>query len=292
MSDVSHLCGWRRDPQEVQKVLSTLPQPHFMGVEGGGWDGKSSVPLWRMCIKVTGGNLPAQKQDRGTCVSRGWSRGADYLQCVQIACGKPEEYYPISHAAVYGMAKEVGNDLSNKDGAVGAWAAKAVNEYGLVRNIDVNDSDTDDALAVKWGAKGVPQDVKDKMRGNLVKTVSLVKSVEAAADLLANGYLVPVCSDQGFTMTRDKDGFCKPRGSWNHCMLFSGVIVLPSGRKGLLCEQSWGQNTPDGPVVLGDAPDNSFGVDWDVADSMLKQEDSFGMSDEIGYPSRKLNWII
>ena len=292
MSDKIALCGWRNNPDAVKAVLDTLPRPRLKAFRQGGWDGRTNVCLWDAAIRATGANLPAHNQNRGTCVSHGWSAGCDYLSCVEIAqLGMSLEYDPISHACVYGMAKEIGNDLSSEDGAVGAWAAKAVSTCGVVRNSDVEDTDTDDALAVKWGAHGVPADVKALAKPHLVKTVSLVTSFQAAADALANGYPVAVCSNQGFSDTRDSQGFCFPHGVWNHCMLFIGVVNI-SGRRGLVCLQSWGQNTPGGPVVLGTAPDNSFGVDAHTADQMLSQQDSFALSAFDGFPSRKLNWLI
>ena len=73
-----------------------------------------------------------------------------------------------------------------------------------------------------------------------------MRSFAEAAAAIRNGYPVAVCSGQGFTMTRDRDGFCLPRGSWGHCMCFIGVAV--GRRPGLCCLQSWGPNTPDGPI--------------------------------------------
>jgi hypothetical protein len=289
--NVTHLCGWRPSPAEVRRVLSRLPRPHFadaarhlIGVE----DGKT-VLLWDAAKKVTGGHLPAQNQDRGTCVSRGWSRAIDYLQCVQVALAyRPEQYESISHAVVYGMAKEVGGDLSNEDGAVGAWAAQAVHDWGCVTNADAHDSDVRDDLAVQWGAHGVPPNLKSLAKSHLVKTVSLVKSADEAQAAIVNGYPLSVCSDQGFTMTRDAEGHCRPQGSWSHCMMWSG---FDADKRRFCVEQSWGQNCPDGPTYLGQ-PDNSFWIDWQTADRMLRQEDSFALSTFDGFPSQELTWLI
>ncbi len=53
------------------------------------------------------------------------------------------------------------------------------------------------------GAKGVPAELEAKAGDHKVQTTSLVTTYEELEDALANGYPVAVCSDQGFTITRD-----------------------------------------------------------------------------------------
>ena len=291
--NVSLLCGWRRDPAEVQRVLARLPRPHFAAAAShlAGTGAGKTVLLSDAAKKVKGAHLPAQQQPRGTCVSRGWSRAVDYLECVQIAIGnKAAEYKSVSHAYVYGTCREIGHDLSNQDGAVGAWAAQAVHDYGVITNDDAHDKDAGyDDLAVEWGARGVPQPFKDLGKKHIVRTVSLVKTPEEARDALGNGYPLSVCSGQGFTMHRDSDGHCRPQGSWSHCMMWS---AYRDDKRWFLVEQSWGQNTPDGPLGDLDIPDNAFWIDWDVAARMLAEEDSFALSSFDGFPAQTLTWLI
>ena len=100
----------------------------------------------------------------------------------------------------------------------------------------------DPRRARDWGRAGLPDDLEPEARQHLVRTVSLVRTFAEARAALANGYPVAVCSGQGFSMTRDRDGFCAPRGQWNHCMCFIGAT---GGRRpGLCCLQSWGPTTP------------------------------------------------
>lgn len=284
--------GWRESPADVQVVLNTLPFPRFELAAphlAGSGEGKSAF-LWEAAKLVTGGHLPAQQQPRGTCVSRGYSRAIDYLQCVEIALGnEPEEFAFVSHAFIYGCGAEVGHDQNNQDGLVGAWAAKAVATMGNCTNDECGDRDAGyDDLAVQWKAHGVPQKFKQLGIDNLVGDVTLVTKPEQARDMLCNGYPVSVCSGQGFTMTRDAEGRCKPQGSWAHCMMWSGY---DDTRRRFCVEQSWGQNTPSGPTILGQ-PDNSFWIDWDVGARMLREEDSFAVAKFQGWQARKLDWVI
>lgn len=290
--------GWHDRPFEVQRILATMPFPKFStaaaNLAGSGED--RSAFLWEAAIKATGKHFPAQQQPRGTCVSRGWSRAVDYVAAVEIALlNEPEEFKFISHAVVYGMAKEVGGDLgpSNRneggDGAVGAWAAKAVTTMGAIDNDTAADVDAgSDDLAIKFAVNGVPADLKSKAKPHLIGTASLLSSATEARDALANGYPVSCCSNQGFTMTRDSQGFCRPSGSWSHCMMWSGY---DKDKRRFCVEQSWGQDTPDGPLYLNQ-PSNSFWIDWDVGDRMIRQNDSFALSKFAGFPARQLDWLI
>src|SRR5581483_1797988 len=136
-SDIQQKCGWVRSPLEVQIVLNSLPRPlfavaaaHLLAAPPEG-----DVFLWDACRRVTGGHLPAHDQDGiGCCVGEGFSSAVEYLQCVEIALGgQPEEYSAISCEAVYALSRvEVGGGRIAGAGSVGAWAAKAVQDYGVL----------------------------------------------------------------------------------------------------------------------------------------------------------------
>lgn len=290
--DPRWMFGWVEDQPAVEAVLATLPFPRCEmaapHLEGSG-EGKSAY-LWEAAIRVTGAHLPAQQQPRGTCVSRGYSRAVDYVSCVEIALlGEAEEYKPVSHSFLYGCGGEIGNDQNFRDGLVGAWVAKAVATMGNCTNEECEDRDAGyDDLAVQWKAKGVPKKFKELGKDNLVGAVTLVTTPEQARDMICNGYPLSVCSDQGFTTTRDAEGRCRPQGTWNHCMMWSGY---DDATKRFCIEQSWGQNNPSGPTVLGQ-PDNSFWADWSVGARMLAQQDSFAVAQFAGWASRELRWLI
>lgn len=131
-----------------------------------------------------------------------------------------------------------------------------------------------DDVAVRWGAGRLNSGEVARLEGlakdNLVTARVRVRSAQELADGIASGG-VGICSDmQGYGMTRDRDGFCSPRGTWAHYHVRSGVVVTPGGRKGFAYDQSWGDNTPDGLRLEG-FPGNCFGVDWDVQDRLCKR---------------------
>jgi hypothetical protein len=287
MADAPLPTGWIHSPEEVEATLATMPRPLFAEaapeVEGTG-EGRTTL-LYKAWKDVLEGYFPYPAQQIGCCVSRGFSEGIDLLECVEIAVGKEAETFtPTSHEAIYGMARvDVGGQRgSYEDGAVGAWAAKAVTLIGTVAQDVVGPYS--DRLAKDWGARGVPDEVKAKAARHKVKTSSLVRTYAELEDALANGYPVPVCSNQGFTLQRDRQGFCRPEGQWAHCMLIAGVRT---DRPGALIVQSWGMNVPSGPLDL-DQPPNSFWADRQVVESMLGMRDSWALSRFDGYERQDL----
>jgi hypothetical protein len=228
-NDFKKLHGWRRDPGEVARALAGLKRPHFataaphLARSGAG----KTVLLYKAFKDVNGGryiDYPAQAI--GDCVSQSFGHGIDLLEAVQIGTGKaPQRFQQTATEAIYGMARvDVGGLRgSYEDGAVGAWAATAVNKLGTLGREAVGPYDGD--RAKDWGAHGVPAALAARAGAYKVHTTSLVTTFGELKDALANGYPVTVCSDQGFTEERDADGFCAPEGTWAHCMLIVGAAA-------------------------------------------------------------------
>lgn len=275
----------------------------------GSWDGKTSFSLWEVGKKLfemgrvkyadENGYLSAQRQTLGTCVSRGYSLAGNVLQFAQIANGENLEFKRVAHAVIYGGSREEGNMLAppGNDGSYGEAAAKWVSGKGkkgggLAYLEEIGDEYDSDKIAGQMGWKGVPKEIKELAKDNLISDYALVTSFEEAADAIFNGKPVPVCSGQGFTMERDKDGFCSPRGSWAHCMLF-GSIFAQNGRRGLGCGQSWGYMTPKGPLLLG-CPSYVFGVDEATVNKMLRGKDSFALAGLQGWAAQSwpMDWTF
>jgi hypothetical protein len=286
--DYPKMGGWVHSPDEVAKHLATLRKPTFAEAApqlAGAGDGKTTL-LYKAFKDVNGGQyIPYPAQQIGDCVSHGFGHGVDLLECVQIAIGhKAEALEQTATEAVYGLARVDigGGQMGWEDGAVGAWAAKAVSTIGTVSRDVVGPYDG--KRAKSWGANGVPADVKAKAGDHKVKTVALVSTYEELEDALANGYPVPVCSNQGFTLTRDQDGFCRPKGVWGHCML---IVGTRTDKPGACILQSWGPDVPSGPLGL-DQPSNSFWVDRETVTQMLAMQDSWALSQFDGYPGQSL----
>lgn len=288
-ADFTKLGGWRHDPAAVRRTLARLRRPFFAASapQLARTGTNRTVLLYKAFKDINGGNyLDYPAQEIGDCVSQSFGHGIDLLEAVQIVLGdRPESFEQTATEAIYGMARvDVGRLVGSvEDGAVGAWAAEAVSTLGTVsRKIT---GPYDGQRATSWGARGVPVDVRVVAARHKVRTTSLVTTYEDLEDALANGYPVTVCSDQGFTMERDQDGFCATEGEWGHCMLIVGV--RGGERPGACLFQSWGSDVPAGPLAL-DQPPNSFWADREVVADMLALKDSWSLSKFDGYPRQVL----
>lgn len=286
--------GWNRDDGKVAAVMATLPKggkfkdvaPHLMlGVK----DVKQDALLYKAWEKVCGQIPPAHNQEQvGCCVSEGYATGVELLSAVEIGMkGDAEEYKTVSHSAIYGLARARGHMLGNQDGLVGAYAADSVQKDGVVSCEEAGETNQSAGYAKSWGRTGVPSKIRDVAKQRTVKTVAQVNSADEVRAALTNGYPVPVCSDQGFSMTRDGSGRCRPQGTWNHCMC---IVGYRADKDQFCIAQSWGDNTPSGPTDLGQ-PNYSFWVDSNVIQHMVSQGDTFALSNFDGWPAQKIDWF-
>jgi hypothetical protein len=289
MNDFFKLGGWIHNPAEVERALSGMSRPYFAAAAphlGGSGAGQTTL-LYKAFKDVNGGQyIDYPAQEIGDCVSHGFGHGIDLLEAVQIAIDHTSDAFKqTATEAIYGMARvDIGGQRgSYQDGAVGAWAAQAVTTLGTLSRDVVGPYDG--RRAKQWGASGVPAELEAQAGTHKVQTTSLVTTYSELEDALANGYPVAVCSNQGFTLERDAQGFCAPQGVWGHCMLIVGVRA--DQRPGACIFQSWGSSVPSGPLVL-DQPPNSFWADRQVVERMLSMQDSWAISKFDGYPSQAL----
>jgi hypothetical protein len=289
--------GWIDDHREVDRVMGALPHPVFGITARPIRDtGKGKVVLLYQANRKVAGRDFCHTQTIGDCVSHGWSLLVDTLKCVQIAAGQREKFTGETATEVMyaGARIEIGRGQCGRgDGAVGAWAAQFASTYGtLVRGVygDIDLTSYDGNRAKAWGApgRGVPDALEAILKDHPVRTTSMVQTYEEARDAIANGYPVAVCSNQGFSMARDQDGFARPQGSWPHCMCFIAADDA-FRRPGLLCMNSWGPDWNSGPK-RNDQPDGSFWVDAATVNRMLAVQDSFAGSGYVGFPSQDLDY--
>jgi hypothetical protein len=293
--------GWVKDHDVIEMNLDPMRTLHFDTTPAGkAAMGDDDVFLYRVVRKVNNKGPPwypnVDQGQVGSCVGCGSKHGTDVVQATAIASGKQFEWKPISAEVIYAMSRvDIGGGRIRGDGSVGRWACEALRlgamaPMELIGSFDLTSYSA--ARARQWGSTGVPQEVKDRAKQHPVRGAALVKTIADARRAINQGYPVVVCSDQGFTMERDRDGFGNPRGTWAHCMVF--IATRNGNRPGLLCLNSWGDRAHTGPVWPEDAPVAAFWVDDRVADRMLSQGDSFALSDVQGFPARKPkpDWFI
>ena len=274
------------------RSLSTAAPELFGAFEPRG----PPVLLYRALYTVQPGWVVG-RQGIGDCVSWGFAHGANILLAVDYKLGRTGEWHDAATEAIYGGSRVEARGKTfagYSDGSYGAAAAKWLTDFGIIyrqRYDGIDLSTYSSSLAKEWGAYGCGgKDDGGKLDAiaklHAIKTVALVTNFAEAAAAIENGYPIPVCSGQGFTSTRDKDGFAAASGSWSHCMCFIGVRYEP--RPGLLCLNSWGPNWIRGPPWPEDMPAGSFWVDARIVDRMLGGRDSFALSNYQGFPRRPL----
>lgn len=290
------LSGWSPDYDAFARWQDALG-PYADGAFELKGSGKGKVVLlYEMYRQVVDKDcLPHNQGNYGTCVSQAWGLGIDVLQAVEIVAGEPEKFVAkVSTEYIYGNSRvEIGGGRLRGDGSNGAWAAEAVMKLGTVHRLKYGKYDLTEysgELSRQWGQRGVPDELKVIGKQHPVRKTALIRTYEQARDAIANGYPVAVCSNYGFRNVRDKDGFARPYGTWNHAMLFAGVDD-DYNRPGLLCWNSWGPDWITGPV-RHNQPAGSFWVDAEVADAMLRQGDSYAMSGYEGFKRQELDYRL
>lgn len=221
------------------------------------------------------------------CVSHGTRNACDVSRAVEIDIHNEREDWIAKGAteAIYGYRGFSGQGMSCARAAefvskVGGLVVRK--NYGFVDFSKYNGN-----LGAGWGGRGLPDKVLDLANDHQIKTASLIRTVEEARDALANGYGLAVCSNYGFSNTRDKKGFARTSGNWAHCMAWIACDDT-NGELAFLVQNSWGKWNDGGHPEWGPIPDGSFLIHADVAQGMLSQNGSYAFSGFDGFPLQKL----
>ncbi len=295
--DYADQYGWHNDPEAVQAVMEQQPFPVFGATPA---NDLPTLPkqafLWDSARKVLGTLLPWRNQgDVGSCVAHGTNRAVLYSLLSEIAAGSSETYAAIAEEVTYGGARvEIGGGRIRGDGAVGAWAAEFVKQYGVVARGHYGKYDLSnysESTCREFGKSGVPAELEVFAKQHPVKTITKITTWEEAKKSLAQGYGISVCSNQGFSKQRNPNGVAAPQGSWAHCMCLAGYITLSDGTEYGRIDNSWGPTFFSGPVGWGDPGPEGFWAASKVIHKMLSSGDSWAFSTVEGFPLR-LDWVI
>lgn len=302
--------GWVDDPAEVNRTINMItmrqgvPAYFVLGGTSTQVGEDETVLFWEAERKVLGRILSSWNQGSvGSCVSFGYGRAAQDLMLIEISRGDPEEWpgAEIATEPIYaGSRVEVGGGRIRGDGSVGAWAAEWVRRWGILIRKQYGSHDLSrysESRCRSWGLSGCPDDLEPIAREHPIKTVGIVGSGDEAWQAIGNGYPIPVCSGQGFT-NRLVDGFCEPYGSWAHCMCIRGRFVSAKKGKSFVIQNSWGSYLSGDNKITDihgktfELPEGCFATTANVVDRMVRQRDSFALSNLDGFVSRRLNWLI
>ena len=281
--DLSHLGGWYDGTDLAfgdgghRIVGATLPT--FQDAAPGlmlATEPPKPILLYKAFKQVLGHYPPYKRQEIGSCVGHGHAHANDCQQVIEIAFGEPSEFRETSAEFVYALSRQVGGILGPFDGSYGSAAVKAMVTVGIASREMLGPDGVDSGtLAKRWGWSGPPSKYVEMARQFKLGGAAKITSIPAAVSALWNGHVITICSNQGFTMTRDDEGYCAGQGHWGHCMHITGYDpgFNRQKKRRFLIVQSWGENTPSGPVYM-DQPNYSF---W--ADAELVERNIFGADD-------------
>ena len=253
----------------------------------GSGKGKLSTP-YKSVLKFDK-TTSTERQTTGDCVSHATRNACDISRAVEIDLHNEKESWIARGATegIYGARGWAGQGMSC------SRAAEFVSKIGgiLVRKdykgvVDLTKYNGN--LGAGWGGRGLPDKVIDLANDHQIKTVSLVRTIEEARDALANGYGLSVCSNYGFSSTRDKKGFARTSGNWAHAMAWIACDDT-NGDLSFLVQNSWGKWNDGGHPQWGPIPDGSFLIHSDVAAGMLAQNGAYAFSNFDGFPVQKLS---
>jgi len=297
--------GWTPRPEEVDRILGTLPMPRAEGAACLGAPAPTDIFFWDAEQEALQKLLPTWDQGQiGSCVSHGCGRAAQDVLVLQMATGDLEEFDgEVAREPIYGGSKvQVGGEHTYQDGSVGAWASKWLNQWGIILYGSGQGQLSgyyDVGRCKQWGHDGVPDNFQSAAKLHAVNTITQVNTPEQAVDLLRNGYPIEICGSKGRTMQRQPGGWCPVRGSWDHCQCLRGTGIAKGGKPFVVYCNSWGDylgstnNTVDlesGKQVT--LPPGHYLSTLDEIASELAQGDSFAYSHAVGYPARNFSWAV
>lgn len=287
--------GWIHRPEDIENIIQSLEKPFFFqAADVLKQSGKGKSAYLYKAYEILGIPYPDPIQTTtGDCVSHAVSLAVDTLSVTEILNGEREAWVARSaNEYVYHVSRcVIGKNQIGGDGSINAWAFKGLVEYGTLRRIKYDSVDLTKYSAErsrKWGASKIDQDLYSIGKQHNIGSFAAIKNFSDAADSLYNGYPIAVASNQGFSDSRDNDGFCRPQGNWGHSM---GVIGYKDDtRPGVVIANSWPSYLPG--KNKWNLPPSCFFCDAHVFDEMCSMGDTFSICGFNGFKQRANARII
>lgn len=303
------------DPSHTEPFFAAQPQIMTAAADIFAADDDKDVDLCAIYEQVTGRKWNSRNQNpRGFCVGFGNAKMATLSLAMMAHAG--EITWPGADVAiepVYGGSRyEIGglkhgsNIARGGDGGVGSWAAEWLLEYGILLMQKYDGIDLSQYSLTRcdeYGRRGVPDTIEDDAKLHPIKAMSRLDTGDQIWKMIGQLYPIVHCSNQGFTMDRDKLGCIYPRGSWAHCWGYSGRFTQ-KGKKKVRGDNSWdGDESGNGymgpPIVVeGDngpihLNGNQALIDLEVAERMAQSgRETYSMAGAKGFTLRRPLFLI
>lgn len=298
---VEQMMGWDEDAAQSEATQQLVAQMPDFEIEGVWRDNsRANVRFWEYAEQIGVDYTQwLDYQEWGDCVSWGAAGVVNWVQCVQIALGQQAEFREIYPPYIYATSRVyVGrNQLRGRQGSVGAWAAKAVQEYGVLACDETGVPAYSGSIARQWGDAGPPEKFVPIAKRTPIKTVSPMRSAQDCCDAITNGYGVTIASNFGTNTIRERDGRMVALwdSKWPHQMHLCGYDgSAPSGERYFYCLNSHGRyrHRSRHPAPLQGEPAGGFWLTWADVDRICRQGDSFAFSSFVGFPAQDLDFTI
>lgn len=303
---MDHLCGAHILPEETDRFCMGLAKagieplfadasirqkPDFTSWCVRKWQGAGSEFLWHAERSLFGKLLPSWIQTRGVCVGMGHGRAWQDAVYNELAFGASRgETVAIAWEFLYGRSRTApGHGRIHGDGSVGAWAAEAGHNDGIVirgnhGTIDLTQQRED--LAIRWGDAGVPAALLQDASGFRAHAVMRCTTTTDVRNALLARYGIARCAARATRPQRDAEGFSGTESSGGHCQCLRGVYRDRRGRTRFVEQQSWpGTAAPHGggPLQLWDGrteelPEGAGAIEEDDVETYLRTGEVWAMA--------------
>lgn len=277
--------------QQAAVVAAECPAFRIVGADQD--NSRANVRLWADVVASRGTHLPNVPQQIGDCVSWGTAHAVEFLQYVQMRRGPPATFRPVYPPFIYGASRvtigRTHGSRFNGDGSVGAYAAEAVQQLGILASDGAQVPPYSGSVARDWGRSGPPAWAIDQAKPYRVRTIAPVRSADEARDALCNGYPVVICSSWGTRTIRPQDGrqVARHDASWMHCMCLCAYDGATGTQPYWYVLNSWG---PDAhPQPLQGEPPGGFWIDRRSIDFIVRSGDCWALSAFDGFPAQDLD---
>lgn len=310
----SGFAGAFQEPEQREKFVAALPVASGMAVasqfgltETG--KGKLSLP-YIFAHKHYPKCWPSPAQETGSCVSKAAKNCSIVLIGVEselatpdpvtgkvegwpVVSAKAEENGVVASEPSYGYRGHSGQGAS-----CGRLQNYMVSKGGVIlrknyTEIGIDLEEADDMLGAGWGWNGTPEKLNAIGREHQIRTATECENHEVCRDFVANGYPIWVCSDYGFSSSRDANGYSRRSGSWSHSWIVAGYDDRDQtkqmyGGPLFLFLHDWGGSwNSGGRRILGTNIDIPLGCFWSDA-RLLDNCETTAMSSLNGWPRQKL----
>jgi len=285
--------GWRPDlaAEAVPKMVAERNLQGFAFFLAPLAEPPPKASLMPYMEKVFGPKWWLNQGSCGSCVAHTGALACDVLTAISIVKsggqGPSKRADPMS--IYWGSRVEIGKGQVKGEGSVNVWMAEWLRKYGAIPqdkypSLDLSRYDPS-VCCGPLSRRGVPDDMEPIAKKFPVKDYEQVKSFDELKYAISNGYPVPVASSQGFRMELDRNGFGTPSGTWNHSQLIVGYE--DESDPCAYVANHWGDCYTGGPK---DWPRGVMKVRSTTIDRMLKEGDSFALSNFVGFPRQTLDF--